>query len=168
MSCDKRFLDALFERLSFRVNKPKLVTSAASASLLTWRERRDLGGGLERDPHAFLLAVVAPAFAFLHLVEEVAFFPPGLRLVEGALGCLGRLPHAAAVFLLSDPDSLVLGVLLVPLCSVSPWLPLGLGSPRLPGLFLILVGRYVLRLAWTWSRDSLLFSRDWCCPRELP
>ena len=119
-----RFLDALVERLSFRVNRPRLAPSAASTSLLTWRERRDLGGGLERDPHAFLLAVVAPAFAFLHLGEVVAFFPPDLRLVEGALGCLGRLPHAAADLLRPDPDSVVLWVPSVPLCSVSPWIPL--------------------------------------------
>ena len=119
-----RFLDALDERLSFRVNRPRLAPSASSASLLTWRERRDLGGGLERDPHAFLLAVVAPAFAFLPLGEVVAFFPPDLRLVEGALGCLGRLPHAAADLLRPDPDSVVLWVPSVPLCSVSPWIPL--------------------------------------------
>ena len=119
-----RFLDALVERLSLRVNKPILAPSAASTSLLTWRERRDLGSGLESDPHAFLLAVVAPAFAFLPLGEVVAFFPPDLRLVEGALGCLGRLPHAAADLLRPDPDSVVLWVPSVPLCSVSPWIPL--------------------------------------------
>ena len=119
-----RFLDALVERLSLRVNKPILAPSAASTSLLTWRERRDLGSGLESDPHAFLLAVVAPAFAFLHLGEVVAFFPPDLRLVEGALGCLGRLPHAVADLLPPDPNSVVLWVPSVPLCSVSPWIPL--------------------------------------------
>ena len=109
MSWAVKFLEALVERLSFRVNSPRLVLSASNASLLTCNRRPELVEALAKGPHGFLPSLEGWAIdphAFLTSLEEAAlpffflrggafFFPLCFLVAGGALGCLDRLPHAS-------------------------------------------------------------------------
>ena len=81
-----RFLAAPDERLSLRVNSPRLDPSASKASLLTCILGPDLAGARASDPHALLSSFFLRSGAF--------FFPPSFPAAGGALGCLAKLPHA--------------------------------------------------------------------------